>query len=66
MSKIAVFLLFALMLGVMVALCMGLAAMVKGGGLDNAKKSNKLMQWRIYLQAGALAVFAIVLVLAKQ
>lgn len=66
MAQITITLMILAMLCVMAALVWGLVTMGKGGGLENARKSNRLMQWRIYLQGVALALFAVVLILAKQ
>lgn len=52
------------MIGVLGALGTGLYVMVKGGEI-NKKHGNKLMRWRIGLQGLALAMFAILLVIAK-
>lgn len=46
------------------ALVWGLIAMARGGEF-NAKWSNKMMRYRVLLQAVALAVFALLLLLAK-
>ena len=55
------------MLGVAAALICGFVVMGKSdGGVAFAKKSNKMMQWRLYLQGLALVLFALVLFLAKQ
>lgn len=43
-------------LGVLVA---GMVGMVRGG--NNPQRSNKLMQYRVALQAAALAVLAIIM-----
>lgn len=53
------------MLAVLGVLGFGLATMVRGKDATGVK-SNKLMWWRVYLQAIALALFAIVLVLTKK
>ena len=52
------------MLGVLGALGFGLFTMARGQDVGG-KKSNKYMWWRIYLQAGALALFAVLLVLTR-
>lgn len=52
------------MLAVLGVLGMGLYTMVRGKDTTGVK-ANKLMWWRIYLQAIALALFAVVLILAK-
>ncbi len=58
---IAMALAMAAVLGV---LGMGLYTMVRGKDVTGVK-SNKLMWWRVYLQAIALALFAVMLILAK-
>ena len=52
------------MIGVVAVLGYGIVTMVSGKHVSG-EKSNKLMWWRIYLQAGALAFFALILSLAK-
>ncbi len=52
------------MLAVLAVLVMGLVSMVKGGEF-NRKYGNRLMRWRVGLQAAALALFAIALVLGR-
>ena len=46
------------MLAVLAALVLGIFSMAKGGEF-NKKYGNKLMRARIFLQAGALALFAL-------
>ncbi len=53
------------MIAVLAVLASGLIVMVRGKDVTG-KRSNKLMWWRIYLQAAALALFALVLVLTKK
>ena len=49
------------------ALGFGLARMVQGRNtLADAEKSNKFMWYRIYFQAAALALFALLLVTLKK
>jgi hypothetical protein len=52
------------MVAVLGVLGAGLYVMVRGRDVSG-RKSNKLMWWRIYLQAAALALFAIILFLSK-
>lgn len=52
------------MIAVLTVLGMGLLTMVRGKDITG-EKSNKLMWWRVYLQAAALALFALVIVLVK-
>lgn len=47
-------------LGVLIA---GIIGMVRGGG--DPRRSNKLMQWRVALQAAALLLFILLLSLAQ-
>ena len=52
------------MVAVVAVLGMGLFTMVSGKDVSG-RTSNKLMWWRIYLQAGALGLFALVMYLVK-
>ena len=52
------------MLAVLGVLAAGLYTMARGKDIGG-KRSNKLMWMRIYLQATALVLFALVLILAK-
>jgi hypothetical protein len=58
---LTVILVFA-MLGVLGALGFGVATMLKGG---NPRRSNKLMQLRVIMQAVALVVLAILMMMAS-
>lgn len=58
------YLIAVLMLGVLGVLVAGLVSMVKGGKF-NKKHGNKLMQWRVMLQAAALILLAIMAMTAK-
>ena len=58
---LTVILVFA-MLGVLGALGFGVATMLKGG---NPRRSNKLMQMRVIMQAVALVVLAILMMMAS-
>ena len=49
------------MLGVLVALGVGVATMLKGG---NPRRSNKMMQMRVIMQAVALVTLAILMMMA--
>jgi len=49
------------MLGVLVALGVGVATMLKGG---NPRRSNKMMQMRVIMQAVALATLAVLMMMA--
>lgn len=62
-----IFFTFALILAMAAtlgALAWGIIAMARGGEF-NAKWSNKMMRYRVMLQAVALAFFAILLFLSK-
>ena len=50
------------MVGVLIALGVGVATMLKGG---NPRRSNKLMQMRVVMQAVALLVLAILMMMAS-
>lgn len=52
------------MMAVLAVLGMGLYTMLRGKDVTGVR-SNKLMWWRVYLQAIALALFAAVLILSK-
>jgi len=52
------------MLAVLATLGIGLVGMIKGGEF-NRKYGNKLMRWRVGLQALALVLFAIAMVSHK-
>lgn len=49
------------MVGVLIALGVGVATMLKGG---NPRRSNKLMQMRVIMQAIALVTLAILMMMA--
>ena len=51
------------MLGVLGVLLAGMIGLARGGG--DPRRSNKLMQWRIILQAGALALFMLLLAMTR-
>ncbi len=57
MEPLILFLLIATTLSVLAVLLLGVLSMLKGGEL-NKKYGNKLMQWRIGLQAVSLALIA--------
>jgi ABC-type Na+ efflux pump permease subunit len=50
-----------LMVGLLIVLGVGVATMLKGG---NPRRSNKLMQARVVMQAAALVVLAILMMMA--
>jgi len=49
------------MVGVLIALGVGVATMIKGG---NPRRSNKMMQMRVVFQAVALLVLAMLMMMA--
>ena len=51
-----------LMVGVLGVLVTGIVGLVRGG---DPRRSNKLMQWRVALQAAALLLFILLLSLAS-
>jgi hypothetical protein len=51
------------LVGVLIALGVGVATMLKGG---NPRRSNKLMQMRVIMQAVALVVLAILMMMAAK
>lgn len=63
MKTAVLFLLLLLMLGVVGVLVAGLLGVARGGG--DPRRSNKLMQWRIILQAGAILVFIVLMSLVS-
>ena len=63
MSTGMVIMLALLLLAVTVILVMGVVGMIRSGG-ENPQRSNKLMQWRVALQA--LAVLLLFLMLTTQ
>lgn len=63
MSKI---LLIAFILGTVAVLVIGIIAMMRGGeGKKSGQFQNKMMQYRIYLQAAAIGVLVIAMALGK-
>ncbi|HUI34627.1 MAG TPA: twin transmembrane helix small protein [Stellaceae bacterium] len=50
------------MVGVLIALGVGVATMIKGG---NPRQSNKMMQMRVIFQAVALLVLGILMAMAS-
>ena len=63
MSGGMLILLVLLLLAVIAVLVMGVVGMIRSGG-ENPQRSNKLMQWRVALQA--LAILLLFLILATQ
>ncbi|MDX1923149.1 MAG: twin transmembrane helix small protein [Alphaproteobacteria bacterium] len=62
MTAIVSILMGIAMAAVLVVLVLGLFSMVKGGEF-NRKYGNRLMRWRVGLQAVALVLFAVALLL---
>lgn len=58
MMKIFTILMILAMAAVLSVLVMGIISMIKGGEF-NKKYGNKLMRWRVGLQALALALFVL-------
>ena len=63
MKTAVLFLLLLLMIGVVGVLLAGMLGLARGGGYP--RRSNKLMQWRIILQAGAILVFIVLMTLVS-
>ena len=53
-----------LMLGVLGVLAAGLVGVARGGG--DPERSNRLMRWRVMLQACAIALFMLLLWMLKR
>ncbi len=53
-----------LMLGVVGVLFAGLIGVARGGG--DPERSNRLMRWRIILQAAAILLFLLLVTLLRQ
>jgi hypothetical protein len=62
METVLVILIVAAMLATLGVLGMGVVQMIRGG---DPKRSNKLMQSRIMLQAAALVLFAFLMMMLK-
>ena len=63
MNKLLLIAILVVMIGVVVVLAMGIGNFGKGGA-DGARKSNRMMWWRIGLQALALVLIFIFVTLA--
>jgi hypothetical protein len=63
MTTFLTILLVMALIGVLVVLGMGIVGVVRGGG--NPQRSNKLMQSRVILQAAALVILAMLMMLAR-
>ena len=63
MKTVLVILVGLMMLGTLGVLLAGLLGLARGGG--DPHRSNVLMRWRVFLQAGALLLFVILLSLLR-
>jgi NADH:ubiquinone oxidoreductase subunit 6 (subunit J) len=63
MKTVVIILLVLAMLGTVGVLFAGMLGLVRGGG--DPARSNRLMRWRVLLQAGALLLFMLLLSLLK-
>ena len=63
MKIVLIVLVAVLMLATLGVLFAGLIGLVRGGG--DPRRSNKLMQWRVLLQAGTLLLFVLLLHLLR-
>jgi len=48
------------MAGTVASLIFGVILMAKGGGLENGRRQNKLMTYRIYFQAAAILLLIVI------
>lgn len=62
MNKILIVAIMVTMLAVVVVLALGIGSFGKGGA-EGARKSNRIMRWRIGLQALAVALIFILVTL---
>ena len=53
------------MLSTLVVLGLGMVSMVRRGGNPPGETSNKLMRYRVRLQAAAIALFALIMLLSR-
>ena len=63
MKIVLIILVAGLMIATLGVLLAGLLGLVRGGG--DPRRSNKLMQWRVLLQAGTLLLFVLLLHLLR-
>ena len=63
MTVILVILVILMMLATLSVLFAGLVGLVRGG--NDPRRSNRLMQWRVLLQAGTLVLFMLLLHLLR-
>jgi hypothetical protein len=62
MNAFLIVILVVALIGVLIALGVGVVTMLKGG---NPRRSNKMMQMRVMFQALALVVLAILMMMAS-
>ncbi len=63
MKTVLTILVVVMMLATLGVLLAGLIGLARGGG--DPRRSNRLMRWRVLLQAGTLILFVILLSLLK-
>ncbi len=63
MKIVLIVLVVGMMLATLGVLFAGLLGLARGGG--DPRRSNKLMQWRVFLQAGTLLLFVLLLHLLR-
>ena len=63
MKIVLIVLVIGMMLATLGVLFAGLLGLARGGG--DPRRSNKLMQWRVFLQAGTLLLFVLLLHLLR-
>ncbi len=63
MKIVLIVLLVGMMLATLGVLLAGLLGLARGGG--DPMRSNRLMRWRVMLQAGTIALFMLLLHLLK-
>lgn len=63
MRVVLIVLVVGMMLATLGVLFAGLLGLARGGG--DPRRSNKLMQWRVFLQAGTLLLFMLLLHLLR-
>lgn len=67
--NLAILVIIALMAGTFIVLLLGIIQMAKGGkgsALEQGERSNRLMVWRVGLQAAALALAFLVMYAMKK
>ncbi len=63
MTSFVTILLMLALAGVLIVLGLGVATMIRGG---NSRRSNKLMQARVVMQALALLLLAVLMLLGRR